>query len=69
VEFDIEYVSGKKRATNIVLVSNWRAHYPKNPTIVLGSNGEYGFQADGLWISNGDIQQMIKRIHQILEEH
>jgi hypothetical protein len=67
VEFDIHIESGKKVAKNITLTSNWRAHYPKNPQISSNSQGEYGFLENGIFITNGDIQQMIKRI-QIIEE-
>ncbi|WP_396166795.1 hypothetical protein [Flavobacterium sp.] len=50
------------------MTSNWRVYYPKNPQISLNSQGEYGFFENGILITNGDIQQMIKRIHQIAEE-
>ena len=50
------------------MTSNWRVYYPKNPQISSNSQGEYGFFENGILITNGDIQQMIKRIHQIAEE-
>lgn len=68
VEFDIFVENGKKVIKNITLTSNWRVYYPKNPQISLNSQGEYGFFENGILITNGDIQQMIKRIHQIVEE-
>ena len=68
VEFDIIYKLGKKVPNNISLTSNWRVHYPKNPEITLNSNGEYGFFDHGIFCTNGDIQQMIKRIFQIINE-
>ncbi len=68
VEFDILIENGKKVAKNITLTSNWRVYYPKNPQISLTPQGEYGFFENGVWRTNGDIQQMIKRIHQIVEE-
>ena len=68
VEFDILAESGKKVAKNITLTSNWRVYYPKNPQIGLSPQGEYGFFENGVLSTNGDIQQMIKRIHQIIEE-
>ena len=67
VEFDIKSDNGKSSATNIQLKSNWRDHYPKNPTIAINSNGEYGFYENGVLITNGDIQQIIKRINSIIE--
>jgi hypothetical protein len=68
VEFDIIVENGKKVALNIKLTSNWRVHYPLNPQISSNSHGEYGFSENGVFITNGDIQQMIKRIHQMVEE-
>jgi hypothetical protein len=68
VEFDIVVEGGKKIAKNITLTSNWRAHYPNNPQISSTPQGEYGFSGDGVIITNGDIQQMIKRIFQIVNE-
>jgi hypothetical protein len=68
VEFDVLVENGKKVVKNITLTSNWRVYYPKNPQISSNSQGEYGFFENGILITNGDIQQMIKRIHQIAEE-
>ena len=69
VEFDIQVESGKKIAKNITLKSNWGIHFPKNPEINYSSSrGEYGFYENGVWSTNGDIQQIIKRIQQIIEE-
>jgi hypothetical protein len=68
VEFDIVEDGGKKVAKNITLTSNWRAHYPNNPQISANPNGEYAFAGDGINMTNGDIQQMIKRICHILDE-
>ncbi|MFD2907398.1 hypothetical protein ACFSX9_01490 [Flavobacterium ardleyense] len=42
VEFDIESNDDKKLATNIQLISNLKANYPKNPTIAVNLKGEYG---------------------------
>lgn len=67
VEFDVEYVRGRKIATNITFNSNWRAHYPEKPEIAMGEKGQYGFQKGKVWMTNGDIQQMIIRIHRILD--
>jgi hypothetical protein len=68
VEFDILIENGKKVARNIMLTSNWRAYYPKNPRIILNSQDEYGFFENDVFITNGDIQQMIKRICRIVVE-
>ena len=69
VQFDIVVVNGKKLASNIIVTSNWRVYYPKNPQISMNPRrGEYGFFENGVWSTNGHIQQMIKRIHNILEE-
>ncbi len=68
VEFDILVENGKKAAKNITLTSNWRAYYPKNPEINLDSRGEYGFFEKGVFSTNGDIQQIIRRIQKIVEE-
>lgn len=68
VQFDIVFVNGKKFATNIIVTSNWRVYYPKNPQISMNPRGEYGFLENGVHSTNGDIQQMIKRIHKTLEE-
>jgi|GEM_PF-2938721 len=68
VDFDILEENGKKVVTNIKLTSNWRVYYPNNPQISITSRGEYGFFEDGVLSTNGDIQQIIKRIHQIVEE-
>jgi hypothetical protein len=68
VQFDIVVVNGEKSANNISVTSNWRVYYPKNPQISMSPRGEYGFFENGVWSTNGDIQQMIKRIHKIIEE-
>jgi len=68
VQFDILIVNGKKLASNIIVTSNFRIYYPKNPQISLSDKGEYGFFENGVHSTNGDIQQMIKRIHKILED-
>lgn len=68
VEFDIGFENGKKVATNITLTSNWRSHYPENPKIATNPNGEHGFQDGGVISTNGDIQQMIKRIERLIAE-
>jgi hypothetical protein len=68
VQFDIVFVNGKRLANNIIVTSNWRVHYPKHPQISLNPKGEYGFLENGVYSTNGDIQQIIKRIHNILEE-
>lgn len=68
VEFDIVLENGKKVAKNIILTSNWRVYYPKNPQIQINAQGEYGFAENGVFSTNGDIQQMIKHIHQIIKE-
>ena len=67
VEFDIVEEDGKNVVKNITLTSNWRNHYPKNPQIITFSKGEYGFAENGVAITNGDIQQIIKRIFQIVD--
>jgi len=67
VEFDIVEEGGKKAAKNITLKPNWRAYYHKNPQISL-NKGEYGFSENGIFMTNGDIQQMIKRIFEIIDE-
>ena len=69
VEFEVELINGKIKANNIKLISNWRAHFPISPKIELNSNGEYGFYENGTFITNGDIQQIIKRINSILKEY
>ena len=69
IEFDIVYENGKKIAKNIALKSNWRVYYPNNPEINSNSQGEYGFIANNVFSTNGDIQQMIKRILQCIEEY
>ena len=68
VEFKIIVENGKKVPKNITLVSNWRVSYPKNPEISLNSEHEYGFSENDVFVTNGDIQQIIKRIYQIVEE-
>jgi hypothetical protein len=68
VDFDVLLENGKKVVTNIVLKSNWRVYYPKNPQIRISAKGQYGFFEDGVLSINGDIQQIIKRIHQMVEE-
>ncbi|MFT2007482.1 hypothetical protein ACMA1I_02305 [Pontibacter sp. 13R65] len=68
VDFDILEENGKKVVKNIILTSNWRVYYPKNPKIRISAQGEYGFFEDGILSTNGDIQQIIKRIHQMVEE-
>lgn len=69
VEFEISNSKGKRIAQNIKLISNWGAHYPKNPTIKRDSNGQYGFFENGVLVTNGDIQQIIKRIHQMQDDN
>jgi len=66
VEFDIGFLNGEKVAKNIKLTSNWRANYPKAPIIAKNGRGENGFSENGIHITNGDIQQMIMRIENIL---
>jgi hypothetical protein len=68
VQFDISFFNGKKMASNIILTTSWKAYYPKNPLIINNPRGEYGFLENGVFCTNGDIQQIIKRIHNILEE-
>lgn len=68
VQFDIVFANGKKFANNIIVTSNWRAYYPKNPQITTNPRGEFGFFENGIHSTNGDIQQIIKRIHKIVEE-
>lgn len=68
VQFDIVFLNGKKLANNIIVTSNWRVHYPKNPQISMNARGEYGFFENGVHSTNGDIQQIIKRIHKIIDE-
>ena len=69
VEFDIVEEGEKKVAKNITLTSNWRAYYHNNPQISFNTReGEYGFSENGVFMTNGDIQQMIKRIFQIIDE-
>jgi len=67
VEFDIVEEEGKKVAKNLTLTSNWRAYYHNNPQIAFIQN-EYGFSENGVFMTNGDIQQIIKRIFQIVDE-
>lgn len=69
VEFEVDFIDGKIKPKNIKLISNWRAHYPLNPKIELNSTGEYGFYENGTFMTNGDIQQIIKRINSILKEY
>ncbi|ANE50906.1 hypothetical protein SY85_10725 [Flavisolibacter tropicus] len=60
-----------KRNTNNgvkTLISNWQAYHPEKPQISLNSLGEYDFSENGVFITNGDMQQIIKRIHQVIEE-
>ena len=66
VEFDIVIEGGKRVAKNITFTSNWRVYYGNNPQIISNSKGEYGFSENGVFMTNGDIQQMIKRIFQIV---
>ena len=40
VQFDIVVVNGKKLANNIIVTSNWRVYYPKNPQISMSDRGE-----------------------------
>ncbi|MCP9767472.1 hypothetical protein EGI22_06080 [Lacihabitans sp. LS3-19] len=68
VQFDIVIVNGKKLASNIIITSNFRLYYPKNPQIRLDPKAGYGFFENGVFSTNGDIQQIIKRIHKIVEE-
>jgi hypothetical protein len=68
VQFDIVIENGKKVAKKIIVTSNWRVYYPKNPQISKNDRGEYGFFENGILSTNGDIQQIIKRIHKIIEE-
>lgn len=68
VDFDILVENGKKVVKNIILTSNYRVYYPKNPQISINVQGEFGFFDNGVFETNGDIQQMIKRIHQMIEE-
>ena len=68
VQFDIHFKNGKKQAFNITVTSNWRLHYPKNPEINISERGEYGFFGNGVFSTSGDIQQIIRRIHKIIEE-
>jgi hypothetical protein len=50
-----------------MLTPNCRSYYPDNPATSF-SNGEYGFLTKKGFITNGDIQQMIRRIFQIFDE-
>jgi hypothetical protein len=68
VEFDVIDLLGKKMPVNIILSSNWRAYHPKNLQISLNSRGEYGFLENGVTTTNGDIQQIIKRILELANE-
>lgn len=68
VEFDIVDTGGEKIVKNITLKSNWRDYYPIKPQIITNTRGEYCFSSGGVEITNGDIQQMIKRIFQIINE-
>jgi hypothetical protein len=68
VEFDIVEEKGKIVANNITLTSNFRTHFPDNPLISLTPKGEFAFNANGVLITNGDIQQIIKRIFLIVNE-
>lgn len=68
VDFDITEENGKKVAKNIELISNWRAHYPQNPEIGKNARGEYVFIEKGCWTTNGDMQQIIKRILRMVDE-
>lgn len=68
VEFDVCNENGRKVPKNITLTSNWRAYYPEKPLISSNSQGEYGFSGNGVFITNGDIQQIIKRIYQAIEK-
>lgn len=68
IQFDIVVVNGKKLASNITVTSNFRLYYPKNPQISLDPGAGYGFFENGVFCTNGDIQQIIKRIHKIIEE-
>lgn len=68
VDFDITEENGKKVANNIALISNWRAHYPQNPEIGKNARGEYVFIENGCWTTNGDMQQIIKRIPRMVDE-
>jgi len=67
VDLEILVVNGQKTISKITLLSNWRAHYPENPKIVKSPKGELAFEKNGLIITNGDITQMIKKIHDIVE--
>ena len=69
VDFDIFWDRGEKVVRNIKLSPNWRIHLPRNPRISKDIRGEYRFVEDGIWMTNGDIQQIIKRILQIVELH
>jgi len=66
VEFDIILQNGKNVARNIKITSNFRVYYPENPEIRL-SGDVCGFYENGVFITNGDIQQIIKRICQAIE--
>lgn len=68
VEFEVISEDGNKVPKNIKLISNWTVNYPNNPQINLNSKGEYGFSENGVFITNGDIQQIIIRILQIVDD-
>ena len=68
IDFDIVQVSGKKLVQNITMTSNWCSYIAKHPELALDDRGKFGFYVDGTYIWNGDYQQMIKRIIQIVDE-
>ena len=57
IEFDIILENVKNVAKNIILTSNWRVYYPKNPQIKKNFQGEYGFFENDVFSTNGDIEQ------------
>ena len=70
VEFDIVEDQSGRVAKNVTLISNWRINYPKNVEIRLSDNrDEYGFYGEGIgFFTNGDIQQIIRKIIRITQE-
>ncbi len=71
IEFDvIKDSNNKATAENITLTANFpRMHLPRNPQLSFNEQtNEYTFFADGVWIRNGDIDQMIMRILRIVDE-
>jgi hypothetical protein len=67
VEFDVVKEGELNQAKNITLKSNFHHHWPINPEIKFNVNkNEWGFWANGVHTTNGDIQQIINRIFKML---